>query len=93
MLREHGFSGIQGYAERHEKTVDDVLLEECGFNQREKKPLPGTHAETKALVHRWLQDEDEEFNRLNDTSVGNAWTHMRRLMEISRDALGSSNLL
>jgi len=92
-LREHGFSGIQGYAERHEKTVDDVLLEECGFDQREKKPLPGTHAETKALVHRWLQDEDEEFNRLNDTSVGNAWTHMRRLMEISRDALGSSNLL
>ena len=92
-LREHGFSGIQGYAERHEKTVDDVLLEECGFDQREKKPLPGTHAETKALVHRWLQDEDDEFNRLNDTSVGNAWTHMRRLMELSRDALGSSNLL
>lgn len=36
-LREHGFSGIQGYAERNEKTVDDVLLEECGFDQREKK--------------------------------------------------------
>lgn len=92
-LREHGFSGIQGYAKRHEKTVDDVLLDECGFEPRERKPLPGTHAETKQLIHKWLRDEDEEFNRLNNTSVGNAWTHMRRLMEISREALGSSNLL
>ncbi len=92
-LRDHGFSGIQGYAKRHEKTVDDVLLEECGFEARERKPLPGTHTETKKLIHKWLRDEDEEFNRLNDTSVGNAWTHMRRLMEICRDALGSSNLL
>jgi hypothetical protein len=92
-LREHGLSGIQGYAERQEKTVDEVLLDECGFEPRERKPLPGTHAETKQLIHKWLQDEDEEFNRLNDTSVGNAWTHMRRLMEISREALGSTNLL
>ncbi|WP_136690063.1 hypothetical protein [Halorhabdus amylolytica] len=92
-LRDHGLSGIQGYAERQEKTVDEVLLDECGFEPRERKPLPGTHAETKQLIHKWLQDEDEEFNRLNDTSVGNAWTHMRRLMEISREALGSTNLL
>jgi len=92
-LREHGFSGIQGYAERRDKTVDDVLLEECGFDQRNKKPLPGTHAETKALVHKWLRDEDKEFGRLNDTSVANAWTHMRRLIEISYDDLGSDNLL
>lgn len=92
-LRDHGLSGIQGYAERHGKTVDEVLLDECGFEPRDRKPLPGTHAETKQLVHKWLRDEDEEFNRLNDTSVGNAWTHMRRLMEISREALGSTNLL
>ncbi len=92
-LREHGFSGIQGYAVRQGKTVDEVLLDECGFEHRERKSLPGTHAETKQLIHTWLQDEDEEFGRLNDTSVGNAWTHMRKLMEVSREELGSSNLL
>lgn len=92
-LRDHGFSGIQGYAERQGKTVDEVLLNECGFNPRERKSLPGTHAETKQLIRKWLRDENEEFYRLNDTSVGNAWTHMRRLLEISQEALESSNLL
>jgi len=92
-LREHGFSGIQGYAERQGKTVDEVLLDECGFEPRERKSLPGTHAETKQLIHTWLQDEDEEFGRLNDTSVGNAWTHMRKLIEVSQEELGTSNLL
>lgn len=92
-LRSNGFSGIQGYAERHEKTVDEVLLGECEFEPRERKPLPGTHAETKQLIQKWLQDEEKEFGRLNDTSVENAWTHMRKLIKICRKALGSSNLL
>ena len=92
-LRDHGFSGIQGYAERQEKTVDEVLLDECGFEPRERKSLPGTHAETKQLIRKWLQDEDEEFGRLNDTSVENAWTHIRKLIEVSQEELGTSNLL
>ncbi|SDJ59280.1 site-specific integrase [Natronorubrum texcoconense] len=92
-LREHGLIGIQGYAERHDKTVDDVLLNECGFDSRKRKPLPGTHGETKQLVRKWLEDEDTAFSRLGDTSIKSAWSHMRKLMEISQDALGSSNLL
>lgn len=92
-LRENGHSGIQNYADRQGKTVDDVLLEECGFEPRERKPLPGTHAETKKLIKRWLEDEEDEFGRINDTTVGNTWTYMRRLLEICQDKLGSSNLL
>lgn len=92
-LCEHGFIGIQNYAQRENKTVDDVLLEECGFAVRDRKPLPGSHAETKELIRQWLQDEEEAFDQLNDISINNAWTHMRRLIEISQEALGSSNLL
>lgn len=92
-LRKHGLIGIQNYADRQDKTVDDVLIEECGFEPRERKPLPGTHAETKKLVRQWLLDEEDSFDRLNNTSVENAWTHIRRVMEISREALGSTNLL
>lgn len=92
-LHENGFSGIQGYAGRKGKTVDDVLLNECGFEPRNRKPLPGTHAETKQLIRKWLRDEDTNFARLNDTSVEDARSHMRRLLEISQEVLGSSNLL
>lgn len=92
-LRDNGFIGIQNFADRKNKTVDDVLLDDCGFESRKQKPLPGTHAETKQLVHKWLQDEDKEFKELNSTSIANAWTHMRRLMEIAGDAFGSNNLL
>ncbi|WP_134672276.1 hypothetical protein [Halorussus marinus] len=93
-LVDHGFSGIRNYAEREGKTVDEVLLEECGFESRGRKPLPGSHAETNELVRDFLEKEEEVFSRLdNPDSMSNTWTYMRKLQEVCRDALGSSNLL
>ncbi len=92
-INNHGFSGIQGYASRVGKTVDEVLLEECEFDERSCKPLPGHHAETKRLVNEWLEKEDESFQRWDDTTVTDARTHIRKLLEISMEQLGSDNLL
>lgn len=92
-LREHGFTGIQNYASRRNKTVDDVLLNECEFEPRERKPLPGTHAETKRLVRQWLEAEITDFSRLRTSSTGNEWTCMRKLIKICKEKLGSGNLI
>lgn len=89
-LREHGFMGIQGYANRNEMTVDEVLLEKCGFEPRPNRPLPGSHAETRNKVNQWLTDEEEAFGRLSDTT--NARTHIVRTMEMAREEFGSVDL-
>ena len=92
-LRQHGYSGIQGYAARNNSTVDEILINVCGFRKAEHKPLPVNHVETKKLIEQWLSDEDIEFSRWNDVSVSNARSHLRKLLQISRNELGSTNLL
>lgn len=90
-LREHGHLGIQGYASRNDKTVDEVLLEECGFEPRVDRSLPGSHSKTISLVRQWLNDEEETFSRLTDTR--NARTHISRVMEMAQESLGSVDLV
>lgn len=92
-LNQHGYSGIQGYANRNNTTVDEVLVNICGFIKARRQPLPVNHPETKKLIEQWLSDEDNEFSRWGDVSVDNAWSHLRKMLEISREQLGSTNLL
>lgn len=90
-LSDHGLLGVRGYAERNGKTVDEVLIEEAGFQPRQTRSLPGSHAETINLVREWLTDEDQVFSRVTD--VGDIRTHISRVMEMAKEALGSVNLV
>ncbi|SHH65321.1 hypothetical protein [Halobaculum gomorrense] len=92
-LVDNGFSGIQGYVDGEDYTVDDVLLDVCEFDPKPPKPLPGSHPETKRLIRAYLKMEAEDFNRLADSTIASLRSRFRRLIEISMQYLGTSNLL
>ena len=62
-LRDHGYSGIEGFARRNDMSVTEVLEDICGFDPRPSKPLEIDHAETRRLVEEWLEVEQDIFNQ------------------------------
>jgi len=92
-LREHGYSGIEGFARRNDMSVAEVLEDICGFEPRPKKPLEIEHAETRRLVEEWLEVEQDVFNQWGDRRVQDARTHFRTLADVAYNELGSTNLL
>lgn len=73
-------------------TPDEFLLNECGF-ERSSKDLPCDDPELRAEVKDWLEFEDNVNERINDGSIEDARCHLRRIMEISEEYAGTSNLL
>lgn len=92
-LRDHGYSGIEGFARRNDMSVTQVLEDICGFDPRPPKPLEIDHAETRRLIEEWLQVEQDIFNQWGDRRVRDARTHFRTLADVDDDELGSTNLL
>ncbi len=92
-LREHGYSGIEGFARRNDMTVKEVLEDVCGFDPRPPKPLGVNHAESRRLLEDWLETEQILFNQWSDRRVNDAKTHIRTLAEVAYEVLGSTNLL
>lgn len=92
-IREHGYSGIEGFARRNDMSVAEVLEDICGFNPRRRKALKINHAETRRLVKEWLEAEQNVFHQWSDSRVQDARTHFRTLAQIAYDELGSTNLL
>jgi len=92
-LRDHGYGGIQGFADRNDMTVVEVLNEICGFEPRPSKPLGVKHPESRRLLQEWLKTEENLFYQWGENRVNDAKTHIRTLAEVSNEALGSTNLL
>ncbi len=92
-LRDHGYSGIEGFARRNDMSVTEVLEDICGFDSRSRKPLNIDDAETRRLVEEWLKHEQDIFNQWGDSRIQDARTHFRTLAEVAYDELGSTNLL
>lgn len=92
-LRDHGYSGIEGFARRNGMSVTEVLEDICGFEARPTKPLGIDHAETRRLVEEWLEIEQDTFYEWSENRVRDARTHFRTFAEVAYDELGSTNLL
>lgn len=92
-LRNHGYSGIEGFARRNDMTVSEVLEDICGFEPPERKPLGVRDPESRRLLEEWLEREKELFNQWDDSRVNDARTHIRLLAEVAYEQLGSTNLL
>lgn len=92
-LNENGFSGIANYAKRRGKTIDDVLLNECGFEPKGPKDLGCHDAETRRLLNDWLRDEEDKFTRWNDTTLNDARSHIRKILKICQEELGTTALV
>jgi len=91
-LREHGYRQFLRRARELGYTPDDFLLEECGFEPR-SKDWPCGDAEVIAQVEDWIEYNDEVWERINNGSIDNARTHLRKIMELSQECNGTANLL
>ncbi|GGI96056.1 hypothetical protein GCM10008995_02610 [Halobellus salinus] len=92
-LRENGYSGIEGFARRNDMTVQDVLIDICGFDSRSSKPLGIEDAEARRLVEEWLDVEQDVFKNWGDSRVQDARTHVRTLVKVAYEALGTTDLV
>lgn len=92
-LRENKFWAVFTYCRGREETVDEILLNELGFDERPTKPLPSHSTETKQLLHDFFAEEAEIYNRVNGTTIDDLSTHMRTLMDLSLDTFGHADLM
>lgn len=91
-LRDHGYSGIEGFARRNDMSVTEILEDICGFEPPPPKPLGIDDPETRRLVEEWLDAEKDIFNQWSASRVADARTHIRKLAEVAYEDLGSTNL-
>jgi len=91
-LRENGFSYFLKRVRELEDKPDRWLIEECGFI-KQRKAWPCTRKQTIDRVEEWLQYEDEVAERINQTSVDSARSHLRKAMQISEVEIGTSDIL
>lgn len=93
-LRENGFGGIHGYADRKDMTVKEVLLDEdlCNFNTRSEKPLGINHTGTRKKIKQWIKKE-ERYGKWNDRTIRDAKTAIRTIAEIAESEVGHTNLM
>lgn len=91
-LNQNGFAGIQNYARRNDKTVDEVLYEELGF---EKSPFDYeiNHLQTELLVRQFMTEHDEEFGVWSEGSMPSNRSGIKKVAACSREVFGSDNLL
>jgi hypothetical protein len=91
-LRENGFSYFLKRVRELEDKPDRWLIEECGF-VKQRKDWPCTRKQTIDRVEEWVQYEDEVGERINDTSVDSARSHLRKAMRIAEVWIGTSDIL
>ncbi|WP_244210015.1 hypothetical protein [Haloarcula quadrata] len=91
-LRENGYRQFLRRARELGYTPDTFLLEECGFDERHKE-WPCSDGELIRRLEDWLAYHEDVGERLNSTSIGDARTHLRRIMELSEQCIGTGNLL
>lgn len=92
-LRDNKFWAVFTYCRGREETVDEILLNELGFDERPTKPLPGHSTETKQLLHDFFAEETDIYNRVNGSSTDDLSTHMRLLMDLSLETFGHADLV
>lgn len=91
-IRKNGHRQFLRRVRELEYSPDEFLLNECGFEEPSKE-MPCTDPELRAEVEDWLNYEDNVNERINEDSVGDARCHLRRVMEISQEYVGTGNLL
>lgn len=92
-LRDNKLWGVFTYCRGREETVDEILLNELGFDERPTKPLPGHSTETKQFLHDFFAEERDIYNRVNGSTIDDLSTHMRLLMDLSLDTFGHADLM
>lgn len=92
-LRDNGYGGIEGFARRNDMTASEVLIEICGFDDRDRKSLGINHTETLRVVEEWFNCENEVAYQWGVNRVSDARTHIRVIAQITREKLGMTNLL
>ncbi|MFY4812559.1 hypothetical protein ACOJIV_07565 [Haloarcula sp. AONF1] len=91
-LNQNGFSAIQNYAHRNEKTVDEVLLEDLGFVEA-SFDYDISHDQTEQLVRNFFADHQEEWNEWNENTITPNQSGMKKIAACSRAVFGTDNLL
>lgn len=91
-LNENGFSGIQNYADREGKTVDEVLLNDLGF-QESKYDLKIDHDRTEKLVRDFIEKEDETYQTWGNSTLPSGRSGLKRVAEFSQAARGTDDLV
>jgi integrase len=92
-LRKNGFWGVFTYCRARDETVDEILINELGFDERPSKPLPGHSVETKKQLHSFITEESDIFNRVNRSTLEDLPTHMRTLMRLCIETHGHADLM
>ncbi|SEW35025.1 hypothetical protein [Halobacterium jilantaiense] len=90
-LRENGFGYFLHRVRELDTRPDEWLLEECGFERR-YKDYPCNNPETVRRVESWLEYVDNVGGRLNGRSIPSTRSHIRRSMEIAKEAIGTSDI-
>jgi hypothetical protein len=90
-LRQNGFGYFLQRVRELDRSADEWLLEECEFEEP-RKDYPCSNPETVRRIEGWLEYEEEIGGRINGTSIPTARTHIRRSMEIAKEATGTSDI-
>lgn len=91
-LSSNGFSGIQNVARRKGMTVDELLIEEVGF----EKPSYEYQIEddrTRSHVKTFIDDESDDYGRYSETTVKSIKSHFKKIAKASRQARGTDDLV
>lgn len=91
-LNQNGFSGIQHYARRNDKTVDEVLYEQLGFVEA-PFDYEIKHSRTEQLVRDFITEQKEDFGEWEENTLPPHRSGIKKIAECSREIFGSDNLL
>jgi len=91
-LNQNGFSAIQHYAQRNDKTVDEVLYEELGFIEADFD-YDIKHPRTEQLIRDFIEEHEEEWNVLNENTIPPHRSGLKKMAACSREVFGTDNLL
>jgi integrase len=91
-LNMNGFSGIQNYARRNDKTVDEVLYDELGFSESQFD-YEIDHPQTERLIRRFMTENKDELGVWGESSIPSKRSGIKKIAACSRKVFGSDNLL
>ncbi|WP_277543741.1 glycoside hydrolase 5 family protein [Haloarcula laminariae] len=91
-LKDNGYRQFLRRCRELGYTPDEFLLEECGFEEP-STDWPCHDQELIDHVEEWIGYHDDIGERINGGSIGDARCHLRRIMEISEECVGTTNLL
>lgn len=92
-LRDNGFSSIQGYADRNDMTVDQLLTNELGF-EKPQYEFPINDDQTRTYVQQFIQMVEDDNNHVwSESTVPSVKSHLKKIAEASRRAIGTDDLV